>query len=304
MTEIIGNLVVALFLVIGGRARAAARSAACISALMVLGFARAAVGQSPVLAEFPFQFRDGLIWVQVKVPQSREPLQFLLDSGAEVSALNLRTARRLHLKLGKPVVVEGVEVVSRGFWPQVLEASIGGLELPGKYLAVDLGRLSRDCRRTVDGLVGADFFSGHIVRIDFSARMIQVLDAACPSQNSDIVRLESRGGGMRIPIRVNGGADQWVRLDTGCATALEWVASPVAADRCSDQIAVALMGFSRPMIQTRLRIGRTDLASVPTGVHPHEIFAGESGLAGNGLLSRFATVTIDAASGRLILEAP
>jgi len=114
--------------------------------------------------------------------------------------------------------------------------------------------------------------------------------------------LECRGGGMQIPIGVNGGADQWVRLDTGCATALEWVASTATAGRCPGQIAVALMGFSRPMIQTRLRIGRTELDSVPAGVHAHEIFTGESGLAGNGLLSRFAAVTIDTGSGRLILD--
>jgi hypothetical protein len=42
--------------------------------------------------EFPFHFREGLIWVQVDVPQSHEPLNFLLDTGAGVSVLNLRTA--------------------------------------------------------------------------------------------------------------------------------------------------------------------------------------------------------------------
>jgi hypothetical protein len=273
-----------------------------ISVLFVLGLAGEALGQPRVLSEFPFLFRDGLIWVQVKVPQSRQPLQFLLDSGAEVSVLNLRTAKRLHLRLGKPVVVEGVETLSKGFWQQFLAASLGGIALPEEYLAVDLGHLSRACQRTVDGLVGADFFSSHIVRIDFSARVIQVLDAACPSRTSDIVRLESRSCGMRIPIQVNGGQDQWVRLDTGCATALEWVTSTVAPGRCSNQIAVALTGFSRPMVQTHLRMGKAEFASVPTGLHTHELFPGESGLIGNGVLSRFASVTIDLPGGRLILD--
>ena len=38
-------------------------------------------------AEIPFEFRDGLIWVAVRVPQQSEPLNFLLDSGAAVSVL-------------------------------------------------------------------------------------------------------------------------------------------------------------------------------------------------------------------------
>jgi hypothetical protein len=32
------------------------------------------------------------------------------------------------------------------------------------------------------------------------------------------------------------------------------------------------------------------------------VFAGEAGLLGNGLLSRFGSVTVDAKAGRLILE--
>ena len=272
------------------------------SVLFVVGCACEAPGQSRVVSEFPFQFRDGLIWLEVKVPQSRQPLEFLLDSGAEVSVLNLRTAKRLHLTLGQPVVVEGVETVSQGFWPETLAASTGGLELPSEYLAVDLGHVSRACRRAVDGLVGADFFARHVVRIDFAARVVQVLEAARSSPASDSVPLESRSGGIRIPIRVNDGARQWVRLDTGCATALEWVPSMAPADRCRNQIAVALTGPSRPMIQTGVRLGKTEVASVPTGLHAHEIFAGESGLIGNGVLGRFAAVTIDLPGEHLILD--
>jgi hypothetical protein len=41
---------------------------------------------------------------------------------------------------------------------------------------------------------------------------------------------------------------------------------------------------------------------VPTGLHRDAIFDGEVGLPGNGLLSRFKTVTLDATSARLILS--
>jgi len=52
------------------------------------------------LNEFPFEHRGGLLWVKVSVPQSVESLNFLFDSGAGASVINLRTAKRLGVKLG------------------------------------------------------------------------------------------------------------------------------------------------------------------------------------------------------------
>ena len=62
-------------------------------------------------------FREGLIWVEVNVPQSKEPLHFLLDSGASVSVLNLSTAQRLGLQLGPKVSVTAVATTLTGHWP-------------------------------------------------------------------------------------------------------------------------------------------------------------------------------------------
>jgi len=274
-----------------------------VTTMFLLGCAFEAPGEGSVLAEVPFQFRDGLIWLQVTAPKSGKPLQFLLDSGAGVSVLNLRTAKRLRLKLGNPVAVEGVEAQSQGFWPQSLPgATVGGVALPEEYLVVDLGLLSRACERSVDGLVGCDFFSRHVVRIDFAARSIRVLNAVHPAVGSDEVCLACRGGGLCVPVEVNGGQEKWVRLDTGCVTALEWVTSAVAPGGHSEEMAVALAGFSRPMAPASLRLGRSEFPSLSAGFHSHELFAGESGLVGNGVLSRFSAVTIDVPGGRLILE--
>ena len=48
-------------------------------------------------------------------------------------------------------------------------------------------------------------------------------------------------------------------------------------------------------------LGELEFEKVPTGLHDAAIFPGEAGLLGNGLLSRFSTVTIDAKAGRLML---
>ena len=47
----------------------------------------------PENREFPIQFREGLLWVLVQTAESPKPLTFLLDTGAEVSVINLDTAK-------------------------------------------------------------------------------------------------------------------------------------------------------------------------------------------------------------------
>jgi hypothetical protein len=255
------------------------------------------------LAEFPFQYREGLLWVEVTIPQSDKPLNFLLDTGAGVSAINLNTAKRIGLKLGREVTVRGVETMLTGYWQQRMTAKVGGVQLPHEYLALDLEKLSSSCERPVDGLVGMDFFREHIVQIDFEAQKIRLLKSVKVEKIDEVLSLEMRPCGMRVPVEVNDHKHQWVRLDTGCATALQWVTSDVRTEQCTRQMAIGLAEISIPQTTTTVGIGEHQFLNVPTGLHETAIFPGEAGLLGNGLISRFSSVTIDAKTGRVILKA-
>jgi hypothetical protein len=104
---------------------------------MVFLVALLRVQAAPIpLAEFPFQFRGGQLWIEVIVPQSEEPLHFLLDSGAGASLINLSTAKRLGLNLGKKVTIRGVDTTLPGYCQEPLFAKAGMVELPSKYVAV------------------------------------------------------------------------------------------------------------------------------------------------------------------------
>ena len=251
-------------------------------------------------SEFPFEYREGLLWIKVAVPQSEQPLNFLVDTGAGVSVINLNTAKRIGLKLGRQVTVRGEDTMLTCYWQQHLSAKVGGVRLPREYLAVDLEKLSRSCEQPVDGLVGADFFRGRVVQIDFDAQKIRLLKSDQAGKSEDALPLQLRSCGMRVPISVNGRDPQWVRLDTGCATALQWVTSEVP-DQCTHQMAIGLAEISIPQTKTSVGIGEHQFSDVPTGLHEKPIFPGEAGLLGNGLLSRFATVTIDEKAGRVTL---
>jgi len=257
---------------------------------------------SPRATEFPFEFREGLLWIRVAVPQTNGPLNFLVDTGAGVSVVNLSTAKRIGLKRGREVVVHGVQTRLTGYWPERLSAKAGAVELPHEYLSVDLEKLSSSCGRPVDGLLGTDFFRGRAVQIDFDAQMIRLVESGKKGRAREALPLELRPCGMRVPISVNGRKRQWVRLDTGCASALQWVTSQVRPEEGTRRIAIGLAEMSIPQIETTVGIGEYEFARVPAGLHETAIFPGEAGLLGNTLLARFSSVTIDAIAGRLILE--
>lgn len=272
----------------------------CVILAVQVAIARGEVAAtSPT--EFSFEYREGLLWIKVAIPESDQPLNFLVDTGAGVSVINLNTAKRIGLKLGQQVTVRGVDAMLTGYWQQHMSAKVGGVQLPRKYLTVDLEKLSSSCERPVDGLVGADFFRGRVVQIDFDAQKVRLLKPDQAGKSENALPLQLRSCGMRVPISVNGRDSQWVRLDTGCATALQWVTSDVP-DQCTHQMAIGLAEISIPQTKTSVGIGEHQFSDVPTGLHEKPIFPGEAGLLGNGLLSRFATVTIDAKAGRVILE--
>ena len=252
--------------------------------------------------EFPFQFHDGLLWINVSVAKAEKPLHFLLDSGAEVSTIDRRVLQSLGIKFGPRVVVSGVQSTETGYWPQRVKANVAGEALPRRMLAVDLTALSDVCSEPVDGLIGADFFRDRIVQIDFRAQVIRLLTPAEAKEVSgESLALDFRSCGMRVPVSINDHDAQWLRLDTGCVAALHWVANSVDPTQCRPLLAIGLAKVSLSTTRVSARLGSEKFQNITADLHQKEIFAGEAGLLGNGLLARFSRVTVNAKSGRLIL---
>jgi hypothetical protein len=273
-------------------------------AIMVglVGALTSAQGETLLPTEFPFEFRDGLLWVEVQVPQASEPLHFLLDSGAGVSAINLSTAQRLGLNLGNEVKVRGVGCCTKGYWPQILSAKIGGIPLPEQFLAVDLSQLSQSCNERIDGLLGADFVQGKVLQIDFVDHKVRWLASSVVSSNAEVLPLKMVRQVLQVPVQVNGRPPEWFRLDTGCATALQWVAGTRIFNENSPGIAIGLSRLGIPLTSTSVALGKEKFESVATGLHKNPIFHGESGLLGTGLLARFSKITINTKAKCLVLE--
>ena len=258
--------------------------------------------QSKVLGEIPFQFHDGLIWLKVGVAGKSEPLNFLLDSGAGVSAVDFQTACRLPLKLGARQPVQGVSGQTFGYRVHDLRAVSGGIDLPTPVLAIDLRAVSDCCQQRVDGILGADFFRNRVVQIDFTTGRVRLLENCDVNlANCEVLPIKMCNDAVCVPVRVAGNPAQWMRLDTGCDSALEWVVGDPRT-RLHEKASMGLSHSSRPCIRATVQIGSQHF-TIRAGIHEKQLFAGEAGLLGNGLLTKFR-LTIDEPGNRVTFEKP
>ena len=275
-----------------------------VAPFLAIFFLSVLAGLQPARAatEIPFAYRAGMIWLKVGVAGQSTSLNFLLDSGAGRSVLHLGTAQRLGVKLGARETVQGVDGRCAAYRVENFAATVGSsMPLPREVLALDLSSVSAGCGARIDGLLGADFFRERIVQIDFAAQKIRLLNRnEVPASGAQVLPLVSRNDAFCVRVSVDHNAPQWMRLDTGCSSALEWVIADAKSRRTSGTSVAAAAG-SGEHIHTDVLIGSEQFSAVKTGIHQKPIFDGEAGLVGNRLLSRFC-VTVDLEKSRLLLS--
>jgi hypothetical protein len=267
-------------------------------AVLVLLAAVSAHSETP--NEIRFQYQDGLIWLKAEVPAKAKSLNFLLDSGAGVSVIDLDRARALGMRIGDPESVQGVSGRTVAYRVDDFQANSGGVALPKSVLAINLQTISQRCHQHIDGILGMDFFRGRIVQIDFAARTVGIVERDSLSlANCEILPIKICNDAFCVPIRVAENPAQWIRLDTGCDACLDWVVSR-PGKRLTEGTSFGLSHFSRDYVKTTVQIGKQRFV-VAAAVHEEPMFSGEAGLLGNGLLSKFR-LTIDEPGDRVIFE--
>jgi hypothetical protein len=260
----------------------------------------AVAARSEARDEIRFRYQDGLIWLKAEVPGKNESLNFLLDSGAGVSVLDLDRARALGMKVGNPELVQGVSGRAVAYRVDDFEANSGGVALPKSVLAINLQTISQRCHQHIDGILGMDFFRGRIVQIDFAARRVRILDRnGLNLANCEILPIKICNDAFCVPVRVAENPAQWMRLDTGCDACLDWVVGDPGKS-LTEGTSFGLSHFSGKCAKASVQIGKQRFL-ILAAIHEEPIFSGEGGLLGNGLLSKFR-LTIDEPGDRVIFE--
>lgn len=242
--------------------------------------------------------------VEVRV-NGRGPYKFIVDSGADTSAVGLRIAHDLQLPLGTPAILNGMtsrEVVDR---VKVAELTLGpstihNLELPA-LREVDVGG---------DGLIGIDALVRQRLMMDFEKKLIKVEDASKPMRFSpdDIVITAKRQRGQLILTEVRSGRITLdAVIDTGAEisignTALRDKLLRRGRDRFWTVEAVGVTGVTMKLqlaSVSEIHLGPVVLRDVPIAfadVPPFKLFGlaeQPALLLGTDVLETFRRVSLD-----------
>ena len=141
------------------------------------------------------------------------PYRFIVDSGADSSAVGVRLARSLQLPLGTPVILNGMtarNIVDRVKVDRLTVGTntVANLELPA-LREFDLGG---------DGMIGIDALVQQRLMLDFEKHLIKVEDARIPERHEpgEIVILARRQRGQLILTHVKAaGYELDAIIDTG-----------------------------------------------------------------------------------------
>jgi len=247
---------------------------------------------------------DTRLSVAVQV-NGRGPYHFVVDSGADTSAVGLHLARDLQLPLGTPALLNGM--TSRNIVDRVKVAAltmgpstIHDLEVPA-LRENDLG---------ADGLVGIDALVEQRLMMDFEKKVIKVEDASVPMQHlpGEILITAKRRRGQLILTQVRASRFKLdAVIDTGSEitignTALRDKLLRKGHTQFWDVEATGVTGQKVMLHLARideLQLGPITLQDVPIAfadVPPFELFglADEPALLlGTDLLQTFRRVSLD-----------
>jgi len=233
------------------------------------------------------------------------PYKFIVDSGADTSAVGLRIARDLQLPLGTPAILNGMTARNLVDRVKIAQLTLGpsnikDLEVPA-LREIDLGG---------DGLIGIDALVRQRLMMDFEKHLVRVEDARVPIKYgpTDIVITARRERGQLILTEVRAAR---LRLDAVIDTGSEIsIGNTALRDKLIrknrakfyEVEAIGVTGVKVKMQIARveeLQLGPVVLRDVPIAfadVPPFKLFglANEPALLlGTDILENFRRVSLD-----------
>jgi len=269
----------------------------------------------------PFELSSNVIFLQVRVNNS-QPLWFVLDTGASLTIIDAERAKLSGIKFSIVGKAEGAggSPVDAGLAKDI-SFSLPGLDFQARQTGIiSLSDLNRYTGRTVDGVLGHNFFSRFVVEIDYATRLINLYDPKSfqysGSGESVPIELKDSGAAVRARLALAGRApiDGNFRIDTGGSHALilhtPFVKAQNILQSVPKTIAAPAAGVGG---ETAVRLGRiqslqlgrftldkpvTSFAQSTKGALANKDLTGN---IGGGILRRFKVI-FDYQNKRMILE--
>ncbi|WP_293679075.1 aspartyl protease family protein [uncultured Phenylobacterium sp.] len=258
--------------------------------------------------------RPGLVEITVSV--NGAPIRAVVDSGAQISAVDAGLAERLRLQriLAAPLLAYGVSGGPSLTHTVRLNLSAPGLAVPRLRAAVlDLAGIAAASGRDFHLLIGRDVLSRLVVEVDFPLRRARFLQPGIHRPAHDAITVPLAGGAPAATVHIEAAAPMDLLVDTGATGFL--ALSEAAARRAgltapgrpvSRGLSVSLSGLNpeRTVRARIVRMGGLTLRDVPVQIFtPATNAPAASGLIGAGLLQPFR-VALDLPARRLHLTPP
>lgn len=126
----------------------------------------------------PFDLRGNHIYLRGRVNDS-DSLWFVLDSGAGANVIDAEVAKALGLESTARIPARGAGgTVDAGQIPSVTVGLPGATLAGSPIIAMPLDAFKRQSGRAMEAILGYPLFSRCVVRIDYAARVIELLPAA------------------------------------------------------------------------------------------------------------------------------
>ena len=156
---------------------------------------------------------DDRMTVEVRL-SGTGPFQFLVDTGADRTAISRDLAARLGLAKGERAAIHTIAGVST-----VSTATIPDIELTKKPFSVKDAPLLDSGNMGADGILGVDSLRSQRVLFDFATKTLSIVPSAAPDFNDEpgtiVVQAERKNGRLVVTDATANGHDLTVVIDTG-----------------------------------------------------------------------------------------
>jgi predicted aspartyl protease len=272
-----------------------------------------------------FDYYQGLVFVKMKVNDT-SGLLFLMDTGANASAIDNKLADKLKLKTTEKDTVEGSagKIVTE-------MVKLDNLEIGKAYVndlkvtRQDLSGMMTPRGEKLAGILGTDFLQHFTFTLDFVKHDISFLKVKLrASPQLRVLGLEMDNGIPRIKVKLNGSTDTYLRYDSGASllpTGKVYInvtedifdlmkAADTSLKPHDYMVGSGIGGNVRLPVVTIRSLkdagGNIDAKDIEMIVQPRQGYFARKDAVGffsNNLLEKFTNVAIDLSSGIMILGA-
>lgn len=265
--------------------------------------------------ELPFEYRSRHIYLPARIAGRDGELYFLLDSGASMTVIDSVVAAGMGLPFGGTIPGAGAGGMADFHMTRVPGLSIGGIELAEQTaITFPISKLLRKFDEIeIGGVLGYDFLSRFVTRIDFERSIITFAepDSFAPRGGERIVEAPLVHNIFTLPSSLDT-AKATFYLDTGANSSLLHASfaerTGIASGRRTLPMAIRGAGGDETASLCRfdsLGLGGFTIAkpvlAITRSMKGIGVLENVDGIVGNDILERF-TVTLDYGKQRVVLE--